>query len=53
MQTMLFELELMRWRARTAGDARRASQGARAILLKGPIYLLQEIDALIFMCSPM
>ncbi|XP_026333565.1 soluble guanylate cyclase 89Db-like [Hyposmocoma kahamanoa] len=52
MQTMLFELELMRWRARTAGESRRGSQGARAILLKGPIYFLEQIDALIFLCSP-
>ncbi|XP_059058652.1 soluble guanylate cyclase 89Db-like [Achroia grisella] len=52
MQTMLFELELMRWRARGAGESRRGSQGARSILLKGPIYLLEEIDALVFLCSP-
>ncbi|XP_037296982.1 soluble guanylate cyclase 89Da [Manduca sexta] len=52
MQTMIFELELMRWRARTMNDARRGSQGARSILLRGPIYLLEEIDALIFLCSP-
>ncbi|KPJ13190.1 Soluble guanylate cyclase 89Db [Papilio machaon] len=52
MQTMLFELELMRWKARCVNDARRGSQGARSILLKGPIYLLEEIDALIFLCSP-
>lgn len=52
MQTMLFELELMRWRAKSAGDTRRGSQGARAILLKGPIKLLEEIDSLIFLCSP-
>ncbi|XP_072949959.1 soluble guanylate cyclase 89Db-like [Epargyreus clarus] len=52
MQTMMFELELMRWRARCISDSRRGSQGARAILLKGPIYLLEEIDALIFLCSP-
>lgn len=53
MQTMLFELELVRWRARCVSDSRRGSQGARAILLKGPIYFLEEIDALIFLCSPM
>ncbi|RVD93475.1 hypothetical protein evm_015644, partial [Chilo suppressalis] len=53
MQTMIFELELMRWRARCAGDARRGSQGARSVLLKGPMHLLEEIDALIFLCSPM
>ncbi|XP_041968469.1 soluble guanylate cyclase 89Db-like [Aricia agestis] len=52
MQTMLFELELMRWRARTVVDSRRGSQGARAVLLKGPIYFLEEIDSLIFLCSP-
>ncbi|XP_013142189.1 PREDICTED: soluble guanylate cyclase 89Db-like [Papilio polytes] len=52
MQTMLFELELMRWKARCVNDARRGSQGARSILLKGPIYLLEEIDDLIFLCSP-
>ncbi|XP_045449367.1 soluble guanylate cyclase 89Db-like [Melitaea cinxia] len=52
MQTMMFELELMRWRARCVSDSRRGSQGARAILLKGPIYFLEEIDALIFLCSP-
>ncbi|CAH2040760.1 unnamed protein product, partial [Iphiclides podalirius] len=52
MQTMLFELELMRWKARCVNDARRGSQGARSILLKGPIYLLEEIDSLIFLCSP-
>ncbi|XP_052754542.1 soluble guanylate cyclase 89Db-like [Galleria mellonella] len=52
MQTMLFELELMRWRARCTGETRRGSQGARSILLKGPIYLLEEIDALVFLCSP-
>ncbi|KAM3959755.1 soluble guanylate cyclase 89Db [Aphomia sociella] len=52
MQTMLFELELMRWRARCTSDSRRGSQGARSILLKGPIYLLEEIDALVFLCSP-
>ncbi|CAG9579622.1 unnamed protein product [Danaus chrysippus] len=52
MQNMLFELELMRWRARVITDSRRGSQGARAVLLKGPIYLLEEIDALIFLCSP-
>ncbi|XP_053605241.1 soluble guanylate cyclase 89Da-like [Plodia interpunctella] len=52
MQTMMFELELLRYRARIAGDARRGSQGARSILLKGPIYLLEEIDALVFLCSP-
>lgn len=53
MQTMVFELELMRWLAKASvGDARRGSQSARAILLKGPIYLLEEIDALIFLCSP-
>ncbi|XP_060801983.1 soluble guanylate cyclase 89Db [Amyelois transitella] len=52
MQTMMFELELLRYRARMAGDARRGSQGARSILLKGPIYLLEEIDALVFLCSP-
>ncbi|RVE54568.1 hypothetical protein evm_000689 [Chilo suppressalis] len=52
MQTMIFELELMRWRARCAGDARRGSQGARSVLLKGPMHLLEEIDALIFLCSP-
>ncbi|CAG4970004.1 unnamed protein product [Parnassius apollo] len=51
-QTMLFELELVRWKARCVNDARRGSQGARSILLKGPIYLLEEIDALIFLCSP-
>ncbi|XP_049870956.1 soluble guanylate cyclase 89Db-like [Pectinophora gossypiella] len=53
MQTMMFELELMRWRTRVGGgDARRGSQGARAVLFKGPIYLLEEIDSLIFLCSP-
>ncbi|KAL4716312.1 hypothetical protein ACJJTC_014792 [Scirpophaga incertulas] len=52
MQTILFELELMRWRAKVAGETRRGSQGARAVLLKGPIHLLEEIDALIFLCSP-
>ncbi|GBP14597.1 Soluble guanylate cyclase 89Db [Eumeta japonica] len=56
MQTMLFELELVRWVCRaereSAEDARRGSHGARAILLKGPIYLLEEIDALVFLCSP-
>lgn len=53
MQTMIFELELMRWRARSTGDSRRGSQGARSILLRGPIYFLEELDALIFLCSPM
>ncbi|KAJ0177945.1 hypothetical protein K1T71_006818 [Dendrolimus kikuchii] len=52
MQTMIFELELMRWRARSTGDSRRGSQGARSILLRGPIYFLEELDALIFLCSP-
>ncbi|XP_026485563.2 soluble guanylate cyclase 89Da-like [Vanessa tameamea] len=52
MQTMMFELELTRWRARCVSDSRRGSQGARAVLLKGPIYFLEEIDALIFLCSP-
>ncbi|XP_045767946.1 soluble guanylate cyclase 89Db-like [Maniola jurtina] len=52
MQTVVFELELMRWRARCVSDSRRGSQGARAILLKGPIYFLEEIDALAFLCSP-
>lgn len=53
MQNMMFELELMRWRSLNITDARRGSQGTRSILLKGPIYLLEEIDALIFLCSPM
>ncbi|XP_048477612.1 soluble guanylate cyclase 89Db [Plutella xylostella] len=52
MQTMIFELELLRWRGKAAAGDRRGSQGARAILLKGPIYLLEKIDALIFLCSP-
>ncbi|XP_061705198.1 soluble guanylate cyclase 89Db-like isoform X2 [Cydia pomonella] len=52
MQTVMFELELMRWRGKCPADARRGSQGAKAILLKGPIYFLEEIDALIFLCSP-
>ncbi|XP_028043656.1 soluble guanylate cyclase 89Da-like [Bombyx mandarina] len=52
MQTMIFELELVRWRAKSTSEARRGSQGARSILLRGPIYLLEEIDALIFLCSP-
>lgn len=53
MQTMIFELELLRYRARGGAEARRGSHGARSILLRGPIYLLEEIDALIFLCSPM
>ncbi|XP_050680298.1 soluble guanylate cyclase 89Db-like [Leptidea sinapis] len=52
MQTIMFELELMRYRAHHFDDSRRGSQGARAVLLKGPIHLLEEIDALIFLCSP-
>ncbi|CAG4964513.1 unnamed protein product [Colias eurytheme] len=52
MQNMMFELELLRWRARNIADSRRGSHGARSVLLKGPIYLLEEIDALIFLCSP-
>ncbi|CAK1541298.1 unnamed protein product [Leptosia nina] len=52
MQNMMFELELMRWRSRNITDSRRGSQGARSILLKGPIHLLDEIDALVFLCSP-
>ncbi|XP_023944378.2 soluble guanylate cyclase 89Db [Bicyclus anynana] len=52
MQTIVFELELMRWRTKLANESRRGSQGARAILLKGPIYFLEEIDALAFLCSP-
>lgn len=52
MQTMIFELELVRC-ARATNDSRRGSQGAKSILLRGPIYLLEEIDALIFLCSPM
>ncbi|XP_068624061.1 soluble guanylate cyclase 89Db-like [Battus philenor] len=52
MQTMLFELELMSWKTRCLNDTRRGSHGTRSILLKGPIYLLEEIDALIFLCSP-
>ncbi|XP_075976292.1 soluble guanylate cyclase 89Db-like [Anticarsia gemmatalis] len=51
MQTMIFDLELLRYRGGPA-EARRGSHGARAILLRGPIYLLEEIDALIFLCSP-
>ncbi|XP_022124835.2 soluble guanylate cyclase 89Db isoform X1 [Pieris rapae] len=52
MQNMMFELELVRWRSLNLTDSRRGSQGTRSILLKGPIYLLEEIDALIFLCSP-
>ncbi|XP_073952165.1 soluble guanylate cyclase 89Db-like isoform X2 [Choristoneura fumiferana] len=52
MQTVMFELELMRWRGKCVADARRGSQGARTILLKGPFYFLEEIDCLIFLCSP-
>lgn len=53
MQTMIFDLELLRYRARGITDARRGSHGARSVLLRGPIYFLEEIDALIFLCSPM
>ncbi|KAJ8724287.1 hypothetical protein PYW08_015761 [Mythimna loreyi] len=53
MQTMIFDLELLRYRGpRCGSEIRRGSQGARSILLRGPIYLLEEIDALIFLCSP-
>ncbi|KAJ2947593.1 hypothetical protein O0L34_g17390 [Tuta absoluta] len=53
MQTMLFELELIRWPAKVLNkDNRRGSQGTRVILLKGPMYLLEEIDSVIFLCSP-
>ncbi|CAH2229246.1 jg6753 [Pararge aegeria aegeria] len=52
MQTIVFELELMRWPRKSVSESRRGSQGARAILLKGPIYFLEEIDALAFLCSP-
>ncbi|XP_026732145.1 soluble guanylate cyclase 89Da-like [Trichoplusia ni] len=52
MQTMIFDLELLRYRARGITDARRGSHGARSVLLRGPIYFLEEIDALIFLCSP-
>ncbi|XP_047025647.1 soluble guanylate cyclase 89Db-like [Helicoverpa zea] len=52
MQTMIFDLELLRYRSRGCPEVRRGSQGARSILLRGPIYLLEEIDALIFLCSP-
>ncbi|KAH9636103.1 hypothetical protein HF086_008403, partial [Spodoptera exigua] len=53
MQTMIFDLELLRYRSRNCAEVRRGSQGARSILLRGPIYLLEEIDALIFLCSPL
>lgn len=53
MQTMIFDLELLYHRVRGCAEARRGSHGARSILLRGPIYLLEEIDALIFLCSPM
>ncbi|KOB67488.1 Soluble guanylate cyclase 89Da, partial [Operophtera brumata] len=52
-KTMIFDLELMRWRAQCTGEARRGSQGARSVLLRGPFKFLEEIDALIFLCSPM
>jgi guanylate cyclase len=34
-------------------DARRGSQGIRSLLLKGQMRYISEMDAMVFLCSPL
>ncbi|XP_019696259.1 soluble guanylate cyclase 89Da [Harpegnathos saltator] len=65
LHSVIFELELIRANdhhtAINSGDApstssgldRRGSQGARSILLKGQMRYIEDIKAIIFLCSPL
>lgn len=58
----MFELELIRCNEvmlqspdNPSGSAldRKGSQGSRSILLKGQMRFIQDINAIIFLCSPL
>lgn len=65
LHSVIFELELIRandqCRAINSDDTpstssgldRRGSQGARSILLKGQMRYIEDIKAIIFLCSPL
>lgn len=61
LTTVLFEMQVLRQTSiETTGESinasirsRRGSQGLRTILLKGEMKYLKDIDALIFLCSPL
>lgn len=65
LHSVMFELELIRSTdsnatsstdnnaSTSSGLDRRGSQGARSILLKGQMRYLDDIKAIIFLCSPL
>lgn len=65
LHSVIFELELIRANdyhssinsddmpSTSSGLDRRGSQGARSILLKGQMRHLEDIKAIIFLCSPL
>ncbi|KOC63970.1 Soluble guanylate cyclase 89Da [Habropoda laboriosa] len=65
LHSVMFELELIRLNDNndssnsdstgsiSSGLDRRGSQGARSILLKGQMRYIEDINAIIFLCSPL
>lgn len=62
LHSVIFELELIRANdhhssinsdSTSSGLDRRGSQGARSILLKGQMRYIEDIKAIIFLCSPL
>ncbi|XP_076546019.1 soluble guanylate cyclase 89Da isoform X2 [Osmia lignaria lignaria] len=63
LHSVMFELELLRLNddmssssniaSTSSGLDRRGSQGVRSILLKGQMRYIEDIDAIIFLCSPL
>lgn len=65
LHSVMFELEMIRLNDQNAssntvntpststGLDRRGSQGARSILLKGQMRYIEDLKAIIFLCSPL
>lgn len=65
LHSVMFELELVRLNdndassnsdntpSTSSGLDRRGSQGARSILLKGQMRYIEDLKAIIFLCSPL
>jgi len=59
LQTVLFELEVIRPGGAPVDKKngtefeRRGSQGFRSVLLKGQMKFIKDINAIVYLCSPL
>ncbi|KAL0274881.1 UNVERIFIED_CONTAM: hypothetical protein PYX00_002910 [Menopon gallinae] len=53
LQSVTFELEVVRSRPSVRCIKRRSSQEVRSVLLKGQMLHIKDINAVIFLCSPL